>query len=238
MARRSVVLFILIICGVLGAFYFVRPNKSVVANDVNSLKTSALNSSSATEEAESGQQAAAEISKVLNSSAPKERTISNARLGKNDVLTIDEKTLESSALFTGTRWKVLKNTTALQKGAGEPKQKILSEVTGYYLVEDSQENDPRQFYFSRPLVAYESRLDVVGVVTGTFTVTLREGFNEEVLHGIEGLKVLSSSPEIRTYYVTAAQEPFSLLELQEVLRKEPSVENVRIEILSRRYEKN
>lgn len=146
---------------------------------------------------------------------------------------------ERSTLFEGTSWKILDGVRAYPKKNGRPTLEITGEVSGFYLVKESTENsDIRNFSASQPLVVFDSRLGVVGVVTGVFSVTLKEGVSSEILTQAAGIKVLNSFPGIRTYFITSVAEPFDLQAFQESLKNETDIELVHVEILSRQYEKN
>lgn len=146
---------------------------------------------------------------------------------------------EKFSFLEGTPWKIWVGVGAYSKEKGKPTSKVIGEVNGYYLVEEQAEHiDVRNFSSSQPLVVIDSRLGIVGIVTGVFSVTLKEGVSPDVLTQASGVKVLNSFPEIRTYFVTASKEPFDLQAFQDSLKNETDVEIVHAEVLSRQYEKN
>lgn len=146
---------------------------------------------------------------------------------------------EKSSFFEGTPWEIWVGVRAYSKKNGRPQAKVIGEVNGFYLVEESAQNiDVRNFSSSHPLVVIDSRLNVAGVVTGVFSVTLKEGVSPEIVTQASGIKILDSFPGIRTYFITSASDPFDLQAFQDSLKSEIDIENVHAEILSRQYEKN
>lgn len=146
---------------------------------------------------------------------------------------------EKSSFFEGTPWEIWVGVNAYSKKSGKPHGKLIGEVNGFYLVEESAQNiDVRNFSPSHPLVVIDSRLNVAGVVTGVFSVTLKEGVSPEVITQASGIKILDSFPGIRTYFITSTSDPFDLQAFQDSLKNETDVELVHAEILSRQYEKN
>lgn len=156
-----------------------------------------------------------------------------------DLRAIKNARVERSSFFEGTPWKIWAGAKAVAKKNGKPDSNILGEVNGFYLIESAGENvDIRKFSSGQPLVVIDSRLDLVGIVTGVFSITLKEGVAAEVITQASGIKILNSFPAIRTYFITAASEPFDLQTFQDLLKNESDIEYVHAEILSRRYEKN
>ena len=145
--------------------------------------------------------------------------------------------LYASALFADTSWKVWAGVSAVLKKNGLPQKNVKGEVNGYYLVEDGVATNAAQFSASQPLVVIDTRLDTVGVVTGIFTVVLKPGVSADVLAQLPEIKIVNEFPNINTYYVTAAKEPFDLVALKDFLKSEPGVAEVQPEVLSRQYEK-
>ncbi|MEN0058476.1 MAG: hypothetical protein AAGB31_06550 [Bdellovibrio sp.] len=147
--------------------------------------------------------------------------------------------VESAEIFAGTPWKIWKGARAMLRAQAQQRGlPVVAEVSGYSIsLEPNNEVNVREFSPDQGLVVVNSRTQVAGVVTGTFGVVLREGFTVEKVFPAEGVKILDSFPEIRTYYVTSAITPFDLQTFQSVLQSQPGVEKVHMEILSRNYEK-
>lgn len=145
---------------------------------------------------------------------------------------------ERNSFFEGTPWKIWVGAKAYPKKNGKPSPKIIGEINGFYLVEESGQNgDIHNFSVHEPLVVIDTRRDIVGVVTGVFTVTLKENASAEMLTQASGIKILNSFPEIRTYYVTSVSDSFDLQAFQDSLKNAGDIEQVQAEVLSRQYEK-
>lgn len=135
-------------------------------------------------------------------------------------------------------WKVLMGVSAIPKRNGPPlDSKIIGEINGYFLV-DGVNLDLKNFSQQRPVVVIDPRRNSVGVVTGVFTVVLKSETSKNLLLENQNLKILNSFPEINTYFVTAAHQPFDIEEFQLFLKNEFEAESVKAEVLSRQYEKN
>lgn len=140
--------------------------------------------------------------------------------------------------LTDTPWKLWRGITAIKKNQGRSMDtKVLGEVNGFFLVEDKNEKENLLFSSDQPFVVVDPRLNSVGVVSGVFTVTLKEGASADFLLRNQELRIRESFPEIRTYYITSAEEPFDLEQLRKFLLSESNIESVKIEVLSRQYEK-
>lgn len=175
------------------------------------------------------------------SSLPESMPLRQARLPKSApqgrVVDFKKAKIESVSWLAGTNWKLWTGVSARTKKNGPLPGKILGEVSGFYLVEDFAQHDPREFSLQEPLVVMDPRLDIAGVVTGFLSVILKEGTSAEDLANVPGLLIRDSFPDIRTYFVTAAEKTFDLQSLKDTLKSEPAVENVELEVLSRQYEK-
>lgn len=138
----------------------------------------------------------------------------------------------------GTPWKLWQGVTAIKKtqerGLGT---KALGEVNGFVIIENTAENEAQLFISDYPFVVADQRLNRVGVVSGVFTVILREGVSADLLLQNPDIRVRASFPEIRTYYITSAEEPFDLGHFRKQMLSEPGIESIKIEVLSRQYEK-
>lgn len=145
--------------------------------------------------------------------------------------------LEKSSWLEDSRWKVWKGVSAFPKGQQPVEGRLIGEISGYTLVETQQDIDAHKFQQAAPIVVVDSRLGTVGVVTGILSVVLKEGIGIESLIENSNLVLRDSQPQIRTYFVTASEEPFDLVALIEFLKSHSAVDRAQLEILSRQYEK-
>ncbi|MGZ3772898.1 MAG: hypothetical protein ACXVCN_04275 [Bdellovibrio sp.] len=157
-----------------------------------------------------------------------------------DASEITNAKVEKPTLLENTPWKIWLGVRAFSKKNGKPESKILGEVNGFYLVEDSTMtmNNIKSFSPTQLTVVIDSRRNAVGVLTGVFSIILKEGISSEILTQLPDVKIINSFPKIRTYYVTSTNEPFDLQTFQGKLKQMPDIESVQPEILSRQYEKN
>ncbi|WP_374077216.1 hypothetical protein [Bdellovibrio bacteriovorus] len=240
MARRTLVLSFLILLGAVLALHLSNKGEKSQVREMNSSHES---HSAQNNKENSKVEPSAHVTEVASSEQPKSMSprqpIRDPKSVKG-LKTVDTSNaqLEGTTLFTDTRWKLWTGVRAVLKRNGQPQGKVLGEINGYYLVEETAANDFKNFSSSNPLVVIDTRLDEVGVVTGVFTVVLKEGVSPEVITQATGLKILNSFPNIRTYFVTSSEEPFNLQSFQDSLKGEASVEDVKMEVLSRQYEKN
>ena len=145
--------------------------------------------------------------------------------------------LAQSSMLSGTSWKVWEGMTAYPMSAGL-RQDAVAEVSGFYLVsKPGLRVDERNYSNAQPMIVFNERKNLTGVVTGSIEITLREGVEIEPLLGAFDLKVVGQLPEMRVYFVTSAQQPYDLFSLKDRLGNEPGISDVRLEILSRQYEK-
>ncbi|KHD88999.1 MAG: hypothetical protein OM95_05935 [Bdellovibrio sp. ArHS] len=244
MARRlSVVILLLVLVG--AVLYFI--NKDESASPLSSATSASQTSTLTNRDDDEGTLSPSAISEntqtteIASNQQPTQMRPRSLRLPKSErttaQLNIQEAEFLDSSLFVDTNWKIWNGVKAIPKNTGRPGQAVVGELTGFYLVKESA-SDPSSFSSSEPFVVYDARLGVAGVVTGLFSVVLKEGVSAEVLTQTLGLKVVNSFPDIRTYYVTSPQEPFDLKAVQDLLKTDPSVESAQMEILSRNYEKN
>lgn len=167
-------------------------------------------------------------------SEPKRKSASS--VAKKSLLKADS--VISATWLADTPWKLWTGVTAIKKNQERSLDaRVLGEVNGFLLVENKNEKESGLFSSDTPFVVIDQRLNSVGVISGIFTVTLKKGQSADFLLQNPDLHVRESFPEIRTYYITAAEEPFDLDLFRKFLLKMPGVENVHIEVLSRQYEK-
>ncbi|MBV2167521.1 MAG: hypothetical protein KUL82_02330 [Bdellovibrio sp.] len=238
MARRFAIILFFIL-GTFVALYVVnsRDRASVFKTAESSTVLSTKNDSQDREEVPETQ-----VTEVASSGPEKAMRARDPRRRKSAaegsaLIDVKATPLESVSLFAGTNWKVWPGVLAISLKEGSSLAGVLGKVSGYYLVKDEEVNDVRSFSSHRPLVVVDSRLEIAGVVTGVFSVVLKEGVSSDFLKNASGLKIVHEFPEIRTYYVTSLHEPFDLTAFQESLKAQPEIEKVQIEILSRQYEK-
>lgn len=145
--------------------------------------------------------------------------------------------LAQSSMLSDTAWKVWEGMTAYPMSAGVRKDAV-GEVSGFYLVpQTGLRVDERAYFNTQPMIVYNERKGLAGVVTGSIQITLREGVALDPLLETFDLKVVGELPEIRAYFVTSSQQPYDLFSLKDRLGSEPGISDVRLEILSRQYEK-
>ncbi|KYG60529.1 hypothetical protein AZI85_10960 [Bdellovibrio bacteriovorus] len=245
MARRlSIVIFLIVLGG--AALYFWNKGASSSVITANTEASTTLSSakdhestSTATVAVESSEKT--QTTEIASNQEPAQMVPRSRRLPKSerDSIKLNTQNAEfsESPLFADSDWKIWNGVRAVPKNAGPPSAVVVGEMTGFYLVKE-EAADPSAFSASQPIVVYDARLGIAGVVTGTFSVVLKEGVSPQVLTQNLGLKVLNSFPDIRTYYVTSPQEPFDLKVVQDILKNDPSLESSEMEILSRTYEKN
>lgn len=150
----------------------------------------------------------------------------------------ERRVAQSASLLSGTSWMIWEGVAARPKDQGVPSS-YLVEVSGYYIVSDAAAiSDERHFSPQQPLVLYNKRKGIAGVLTGTLQLVLKEGVSIEDVASSYGLTVLDSLPEMKMYFVTSASHPFDIVSLKESLVAEPGIARVELEILSRQYVKN
>lgn len=248
MARRNTVIVILILVGAIAALFFFsrsREKKSELQDMTASAETKPTSVTASTNE-EPRNPAAKENESTQtteSSSSDQPKTMSRGAIPKNfgqaqsaQVSTENVQFVEST-LLEETPWKVWKNVKAVPLDIATA-EKNLGSLNGYNLVEAASDVDLHNFSRGQALVVYDPRLNNVGLVTGIFSVTLKEGISEDVLTQASGLKILNSYPNIRLYYVTSEQSPFDLLAFQSALKKEPAFENVQLMVEGRPRGKN
>lgn len=240
MARRTLVLSFLILLGAVLALYLSSKGEKSQVREMNSSHENHTlqNNQEALKEEPSAQVTEVASSEQPRSMSPRQPIRDSKSVKGLKTVDTSNAQLEGATLFTDTRWKLWMGVSAVLKRNGQPQGKVLGEINGYYLVEEVAANDFKNFSSASPLVVIDARLDEVGVVTGVFTVVLKEGVSPEVITQATGLKILNSFPNIRTYFVTSSEEPFNLQSFQDSLKGEVSIEDVKMEVLSRQYEKN
>lgn len=178
-----------------------------------------------------------EISSHGEDRASQSRRFQAPRSAPTAVAAPEEGQLTEIGVLSGTSWKLWDGVTAypLELARG---RHVLAEISGFALVqEEEMYSDERNFRTDRPLVVYNSRKRIAGIVTGVLQVILREGYVLESLSMASSLRLTGSHPEMRMYFVTSYDSPFDLSDLKELLSKDPAVESVVLEVLSRRYDK-
>lgn len=246
MSRRGMIVTVLVIGAALAVF-FLRSHKDA-AEDISKATTSsapsitpeesASQSESASDPQGSSKRLVETTSSSTNSSSPPGRGARADRpLGGQKSYNTQGAKLIDDPVFAGTAWKIWSGVSAYPKAQGAPSGSSLGEVNGYYLVNEGEANTSENFYPSKPLVVLRSDSNTAGVVTGVFAVVIEEGASADFLSQSSQLKLVSSFPNIHTYYVTSSEVPFSLKELQDSLREAPEVKEVKMEILDRQYEK-
>lgn len=145
--------------------------------------------------------------------------------------------LIEAPVLSGTSWKRWAGVRAVSKNEKVPTSSTVGELQKYSLVADNKPFSANQFSSLSPWVVADTRLGLVGVVTGVMIVVLKEGVSADFLKNNSDLKILNESPGIRTCFVTAAQDPFDLVALKDYLTRDPGVQEVQLEVLSRQYEK-
>lgn len=243
MARRNLLIAVLFLLGALVAFrlFFTSPSKDLsrqVDSDMSISSQQRSLESEAIPAAVNNAQVREEVSVTNNTQSLTRQVRDPVHLQGAPKLDARGANLRDEAFLQGTRWKLWPDVTAVPKKHGAPQGQVLGEVNGFYIVKKSSETDVKNFSSDHPIVVVDSRLNEVGVVTGVFSVVLKEGTSADQLQRISGLKVLNSFPHIRTYFVTASEEPFNLQDLQDFLKQESFAENIEMEVLSRQYEKH
>lgn len=241
MKSRSWVVVILIAAGIFAAISFFRTNEKQ-ATFIESSKESAppaleppaLPAPAKTiqlQETESSSQ------KQINQMKPR-KFVPPRQVSSSVVTDLRNIRTESLALLEDSPWVLWVGVTAVKKTDNKSSAKVVAEINGYDIIESAGAVDLKSFSSEQPLVVVNSRLEIPGVVTGVVSVTLRKGASEDVIRQLPGVKILNSFPEIRTYFVTSAEEPFDLAAFRDFIKSQPDVEQSHLEILSRRYEKN
>ncbi|MBO9665813.1 MAG: hypothetical protein J7501_03265 [Bdellovibrio sp.] len=148
--------------------------------------------------------------------------------------------LSKPVLLSETRWKLWHGMKAVPASEFRSDRDMASgRVGGFVLVEDpSLQDDMQNFSANKPMVVYNERLQTTGVVTGSIQIVLNPGVNIEELVKDYGLKVVASFPETRVYFLTAQSDTFDLGSLLNVLKRDARVNDAKLEIVSRNYEKN
>lgn len=147
--------------------------------------------------------------------------------------------LRDSQIVQGS-WKLVTSVFAIPRAqvSEDDRSMMVGELNGFALFESGRAGVQEEvFTTERPLVVYDTRLQVFGVMTGTLIVFLRSGASMEALVHDHSLRILNAFPETGTYYVTSREQPFSLSQLKSSLERDSRINNVEIEIVSRQYGK-
>lgn len=237
MKMKTLSIFLLLFA--LGFLFFVYSKRNEETKTSTAEVVSPANSSTivdtANSESSSTQSLIPKPEKGMSPRAePKRKSASS--VSKKSLPKVDNVT--SVEWLVGTPWKLWPGVTAIRKNKERNLDvKVIGEVNDFFLVENKNEKESGLFSSGAPFVVVDQRLNSVGVISGIFTVTLKEGHSADSLMQDPDLRIRDSFPEIRTYYVTADQEPFDLEQFRKFLLKMPDVESVKIEVLSRQYEK-
>lgn len=163
---------------------------------------------------------------VKSEAAPLNRNIQASELRNSDVVS--------------GNWKLVTSLYAVPQALLSAMDDVPSvgEQNGFTFFEAGNASLQESLFSSeRPLVVYDSRLQALGVVTGTVQVDLRKGSNVSGLLQDYGAKVEHSFPETGTYYITAQEQPFNLVQFKNSLETDSRVNRVEVEIVGRRYGK-
>lgn len=243
MARQKLAIFIILILGV-GAFFFFSEKGSLNRYRNNPNKNQTVENQKFEENEIGGKisQDQAEVTEI-SSHGEEQATLSRAanevpRKPSRSLPKPDQRSLEASLTLENTRWKIWSGVSAVAKSQGS-RPDAIGEVSGFYLVQDDRfRSDERNFSSGSPLVVFDQRRDAVGVVTGSFEVTLNEGVDIRALVSNQDLRIINAFPESHIYFVTSATQPFNLQNLYQALKNDSGVKQVDIEVLSRHYEKH
>lgn len=242
MNQKRVVLFAVIAGGLALAWFLKKDREPTFSEAVHEAALVAESSDSMSEEEitlNTGPQnvQVTEIPSHGEDRANQSRRLQAPRSAPTAVKPPDERKLAQATVLSGTSWKLWEGVTAYAKGAAQDRL-VLTEISGFDVVEeDSFRADERNFSSDRPLVVFNERKKIAGIVTGVVQVILREGYTIESLAMASSLRVTGSHPEMRMYFVTAFENPFDLSDLKERLSRDPAVQSVDLEVLSRKYEK-
>ena len=163
---------------------------------------------------------------VQHELSPIKRNISDSELRNTEVVGGNWKLV--SSLYAVPQ--ALLSTADAAAAVGEQNGFTFFEANGANLQESLFSNE-------RSLVVYDSRLQAYGVVTGTIQIDLRKGSNVSGLLQDYGAKVQHAFPETGTYYITAQDQPFNLVQFKNSLEADSRVDRVEVEIVGRRYGK-
>ena len=134
-------------------------------------------------------------------------------------------------------WKIWEGVTAIPEHKFLNRgQNLAGRLSGYILVKDGNDSSLDQFNAVNPIVVYNERRQIPGVVTGTLSIKIAQGVDVNLILDSYQLVSRDAFPQIRLYYVTARNQPFDLPGLFKALQKDPLIEKVDVEILDRQYE--
>ncbi|XGC81194.1 hypothetical protein ACES2L_01705 [Bdellovibrio bacteriovorus] len=239
MARRFSVVIFLILLGVV-VLYLSRTNDKSASivhpkNDSKSVPPIASVAERVKEEAVQSTEVASTSSSAPIVSQRTPRKLPPPR--RVSSLPLENAELEKIPLLADTPWKLWKGVVAKPRTSANPNEVVISQVSGFVVVASEVEYDLKNFFSDSPLVVANTRLSQAGVLTGTINVILKEGQSADFLNEENGVKIVGAFPKIRTYYVTALQEPFDLPAFYLELKNHQGVEQASLEILSRQYDK-
>lgn len=148
---------------------------------------------------------------------------------KTQVLILPPRELILYPKTLGEKWKLVPNLRGFPLSELQNTNNLFLKLSGYGLIESTHTSS-----LSGGSVVYDSRLQQYGVVTGTIIVKLQEGSNN-FLNSNEWL-IVDSLPRIKT--VLVQPKGMDLVVAVNKLKENPMVEDVQVEILSRRWGKN
>ncbi|WP_413584730.1 hypothetical protein [Bdellovibrio sp. HCB274] len=147
--------------------------------------------------------------------------------------------LRNSFLFRETAWKVWTGVVAIPAVDFDGDGDVVGRSAGYVIVKDSKvAGDDRNFSLKSPMVVFDENDGIVGIVPGRVIVVLK---NIELFEKIQkeyGLAVLNRFDHLRTFFVTSSLQNFNLSKLVNVLKKDPRIEKVELEIVRHNRVKN
>lgn len=148
-----------------------------------------------------------------------------------------EELKDFSLSLADRNWKIWNGITAVpQHQFVNHQQSIAGRINGYILINSPENLSIENFNSADPIVVYNERRQVPGVVTGTLSIKINKGVNiDDVLQEYQ-LKSLDSFPQIRLYYVTSIAQPFDLSQLFKSLQQDSRIDNIEVEILDRQYD--
>ncbi|WP_413575112.1 hypothetical protein ACLVWU_12635 [Bdellovibrio sp. HCB290] len=147
--------------------------------------------------------------------------------------------LRNSLLFRETAWKVWSGVSAVPAVDYDGDGEVVGRSAGYVIVKDTKGlGDDRNFSLKNPIVVFDENQGTVGVVPGRVILVLKNFALLEKIQKEYGLALLNRFDHLRTVFVTSSLQNFNLSKLVNVLKKDPRVERVELEIVSRNRVKN
>ena len=149
---------------------------------------------------------------------------------------VEELKLQNHEALQDTPWQIWTDRKPVLKGQAAKKESV--EISQYAVIPNGEDKvSLEQFDPAAPIVVFDARRKIPGILTGTFVITLRDEANPEVLTSDQAIRILQSFPEIHTYFVTSKEVPFNFLQFKRSLLERGAIANVETEVLSRKYDK-